>query len=110
GGGAPGGSSGTLVIGGGGEPRWVNQLAALPVTAAGNGRGSGSVQVDLGVLEGPARLRLRPPAGAGGASGSVALRPPAAGGAASQLAHAPAITPSRIVLRPPMPTPRPDLR
>src|SRR5690606_8472555 len=57
-----------------------------------------------------ARLRLRPPAGASAGTGTVALRPPAAGAAPPQLAYAPAVSPSRIVLRPPVPTARPQLR
>ncbi|MFN4090089.1 MAG: hypothetical protein ACK4QW_13760, partial [Alphaproteobacteria bacterium] len=96
---------GTLVIGGGAPPRWTTQVAEATSV------GTGTVQVDLGALDPPGRIRLRPPAGTGAAAdsgGAIALRPPG-GSPTARHAHPSSIDPpARIALRPPRPTPRPS--
>lgn len=98
-------SPGTVVISGSGAVRGYEQVATLP--------SGGSVQVDLGAIEGGSRIRLRPPGSSAGyapeGSGNLALRPPSGGAGPIQLAQTPSFAaPQRIVLRPPVPTPRPS--
>jgi len=107
-GGAAARHPGTIVIGGSGTSRAYDQVAGLP--------SGGSVQVDLGAIDGTSRIRLRPPGSTSGyappaARNNLALRPPSASVSAGrgpmQLAQTPPASSGRIVLRPPLPTPRP---